>query len=448
MASLAEAGSGPEHVLRVQCYLLDARDFGAWNERLGRVLRRPAPVRTTIVTGFTPRACSSRSRSPLASRREGGRRRRRHLRALLRVLPAASATSTSRSSTARRSAPARRRPGATAAGSPRPRRAATRARADGLRTARLAPGGLGALLPGRATSRACALARPLLDVLQPARLRPRTAALAALGKRLLRARRRDGRRTGSSSSSGSSAWCAPPRSPRTHGRCCAASRGCGHGYDLPDDILGEDEIHAARAVAQRPREGRIPPGRAMEREGGHARRRGSASKLREMGVEFLEGAEVIEFERTDDVVRSVRTGAGDISADEFVLAGGSWTTTSPQSSAFDPDGAGQGVLVPPHAEGDAEARHPLRRHPRGSHAARRPRTDRRHDGVLGLRPLDRPAADPNLFELARGYVDLERPDYEEPWAGLRPMTVDGLPILDWRRRTGTPPRDRVLDARA
>jgi glycine/D-amino acid oxidase-like deaminating enzyme len=37
----------------------------------------------------------------------------------------------------------------------------------------------------------------------------------------------------------------------------------------------------------------------------------------------------------------------------------------------------------------------------------------------------------NLFRLARGYVDVEQPDYEEPWAGLRPMTVDGLPILDW-----------------
>jgi glycine/D-amino acid oxidase-like deaminating enzyme len=37
----------------------------------------------------------------------------------------------------------------------------------------------------------------------------------------------------------------------------------------------------------------------------------------------------------------------------------------------------------------------------------------------------------NLFRLARGYVELERPEYEEVWAGLRPMTVDGLPILDW-----------------
>jgi len=31
--------------------------------------------------------------------------------------------------------------------------------------------------------------------------------------------------------------------------------------------------------------------------------------------------------------------------------------------------------------------------------------------------------------LARGYVELERPEYEEPWAGLRPTTADGLPIL-------------------
>jgi D-amino-acid dehydrogenase len=36
----------------------------------------------------------------------------------------------------------------------------------------------------------------------------------------------------------------------------------------------------------------------------------------------------------------------------------------------------------------------------------------------------------NLFRLARGYVELETPDYEEPWAGLRPTTADGLPILD------------------
>lgn len=53
LASLAEAGSGPEHVLRVQCYLLDAGDFGAWNALWASTFPAPRPVRTTIVTGFT-----------------------------------------------------------------------------------------------------------------------------------------------------------------------------------------------------------------------------------------------------------------------------------------------------------------------------------------------------------------------------------------------------------
>jgi 2-iminobutanoate/2-iminopropanoate deaminase len=52
VASLAEAGSGPEHVLRVQCYLLDAGHFDAWNRIWAEYFPAPRPVRTTIVTGF------------------------------------------------------------------------------------------------------------------------------------------------------------------------------------------------------------------------------------------------------------------------------------------------------------------------------------------------------------------------------------------------------------
>src|SRR5262249_57774934 len=52
MASLAEAGSGPEHVLRVQCYLLQASDFAGWNALWADYFPPPRPVRTTIVTGF------------------------------------------------------------------------------------------------------------------------------------------------------------------------------------------------------------------------------------------------------------------------------------------------------------------------------------------------------------------------------------------------------------
>jgi 2-iminobutanoate/2-iminopropanoate deaminase len=53
MASLVEAGSGPDHVLRVQCYLLDPAHFGEWNAIWAEYFPVPRPVRTTIVTGFT-----------------------------------------------------------------------------------------------------------------------------------------------------------------------------------------------------------------------------------------------------------------------------------------------------------------------------------------------------------------------------------------------------------
>lgn len=51
-ASLREAGSGPEHVLRVQCYLLSDEHFGTWNRLWAEYFPAPRPVRTTIVTGF------------------------------------------------------------------------------------------------------------------------------------------------------------------------------------------------------------------------------------------------------------------------------------------------------------------------------------------------------------------------------------------------------------
>jgi 2-iminobutanoate/2-iminopropanoate deaminase len=51
--SLEEAGSSFAHVLRVQCYLLRAEDFGVWNTVWAETFPAPRPVRTTIVTEFT-----------------------------------------------------------------------------------------------------------------------------------------------------------------------------------------------------------------------------------------------------------------------------------------------------------------------------------------------------------------------------------------------------------
>jgi enamine deaminase RidA (YjgF/YER057c/UK114 family) len=49
---LAGAGSGLEHVLRVECWLRDRADFQAWNELFAATFAAPRPARTTLVADF------------------------------------------------------------------------------------------------------------------------------------------------------------------------------------------------------------------------------------------------------------------------------------------------------------------------------------------------------------------------------------------------------------
>jgi 2-iminobutanoate/2-iminopropanoate deaminase len=50
--TLAEAGSGFEHVLRVVCYLRRAEDFAAWNRLWAETFPAPRPARTTVCAQF------------------------------------------------------------------------------------------------------------------------------------------------------------------------------------------------------------------------------------------------------------------------------------------------------------------------------------------------------------------------------------------------------------
>ena len=50
--TLRGAGSGPEHVLRVECWLATETDFAAWNRIYAEYFPAPRPARTTLVTGF------------------------------------------------------------------------------------------------------------------------------------------------------------------------------------------------------------------------------------------------------------------------------------------------------------------------------------------------------------------------------------------------------------
>jgi 2-iminobutanoate/2-iminopropanoate deaminase len=53
-AVLAEAGSSPEHVLRVECWLLSDADFPEWNAQYSAAFAPPRPARTTLVTAGLP----------------------------------------------------------------------------------------------------------------------------------------------------------------------------------------------------------------------------------------------------------------------------------------------------------------------------------------------------------------------------------------------------------
>jgi 2-iminobutanoate/2-iminopropanoate deaminase len=52
MEVLRSAGSGPEHVLRVECYLTHPAYAAKWNTVFAEYFPPPRPARTTIVTGL------------------------------------------------------------------------------------------------------------------------------------------------------------------------------------------------------------------------------------------------------------------------------------------------------------------------------------------------------------------------------------------------------------
>ncbi|HET9243492.1 MAG TPA: FAD-dependent oxidoreductase [Gaiella sp.] len=206
-----------------------------------------------------------------------------------------------------------------------------------------------------------------------------------------------------------------------------------HGYELPTDILGEDEIHELEPALN----DRVKAGFHL-REQWHVKAdtlvNGLGAKLREMGVEVLEGAEVVQLDRADSRVRSIRTGAGELTADHFVLAAGSWTAKLTEKVGIPipmEPGKGYSFLLEPKV---------MPRHGilfADIHAGLTPLGDRvRIGGTMEFSgydlAIDQRRID-SLFEHARGYVELDAPSYEEPWAGLRPMTVDGLPIIDRAR---------------
>lgn len=208
------------------------------------------------------------------------------------------------------------------------------------------------------------------------------------------------------------------------------------GFRLPETLLTGKELHTLEPALS----DRVQAGFYVEQQW-HVRANtfteGLARRVRELGAEIVEDAEVHGFDTTDGRVQSVLTARGEFTGDAFLVATGSWTTLLLRKLGVRiPMQPGKGYtflvqpsVMPKHGILFADI-----------HAGASPFADRlRISGTMEFSgynlELDRRRID-NVFRLARDYLRLEHPDYENAWAGLRPMVVDGLPILDragpWR----------------
>ncbi len=205
------------------------------------------------------------------------------------------------------------------------------------------------------------------------------------------------------------------------------------GFRLPSELLVGDDLHALEPALS----DRVQAGFQVEQQW-HVRANtfteGLARRVRELGAEIVEEAEVHAFDRDGHSVRSVQTAKGDFAGDAFLLAAGSWTTPLVRKLGVRiPMQPGKGytfllqpAVMPRHGILFADI-----------HAGASPLSDRlRISGTMEFSgynlELDRRRID-NVFRLAQGYLRLEQPTYENAWAGLRPMVADGLPILDRAR---------------
>jgi D-amino-acid dehydrogenase len=203
------------------------------------------------------------------------------------------------------------------------------------------------------------------------------------------------------------------------------------GYEIPDDIVVDGDLHAAE-----PALGDEVRGGFEVHQHWHVRpdsfTAGLAAALRRMGVEIVEHEHVTGFERSNGRLASVRTSHGTRSADVFMLAAGAWSTPLARMLGVNlrvEAGKGYSFFVRP----TVMPRHSILL--ADVHVGCTPLGDQMRIGgtmeFSGLNTdLDHRRID-DITTAARGaFQPWEPGDIEQAWAGMRPITPDGLPTLD------------------
>ncbi len=202
------------------------------------------------------------------------------------------------------------------------------------------------------------------------------------------------------------------------------------GFTLPERPLGPEALRSLEPALS----DEVGSGFLVESERHvvpHTLLRGLARRLREAGVDILEGHRVTGFDLLDRRVRSVEVETGPIEAEAVVLAAGAWTPSLTRLLGWRlPVRAAKG-----HSFSIAPSVLPSR--PLYLVAARlacTPLGDRlRVAGTVEVGPIDRTIDQKRLASMLRAtdrYLAGGAPtEVFEAWAGPRPLSPDGLPVI-------------------
>jgi D-amino-acid dehydrogenase len=156
------------------------------------------------------------------------------------------------------------------------------------------------------------------------------------------------------------------------------------------------------------------------------------AKAEKFGAKIIEGLEVHYFDMAGGSIRAIQTSNGEMKADQYVLAAGSWSEEWAKSLKLSIPilgGKGYAIITKPL---DPQPKVPLMLVEKK--VAITPRDNSlRIAGTLELVQQDFSITDRRVKAIIKGAREFlpvpERLEIQELWAGLRPCTPDGVPLI-------------------
>ena len=206
------------------------------------------------------------------------------------------------------------------------------------------------------------------------------------------------------------------------------------GVDGPGELLDGEGIRAVvPALTDHVRAGFLLPGNRTIDPGRYVD--SLIAALRSRDIPLLDHRQITGFDVLGDRVRAVRTSGGNVDAEEVVLAAGAGVRSLGRMLGLRLE------VVPGQGYNVALAMNPRLEHPvivEEAHAVATPLAGRIRLGGTVEFAGDAPSFDARrvdaILRSMQPFLDLDWASRRDTWAGSRPMSADGLPLIGRPRR--------------